>query len=99
MKLGYFKDETKSQPIKEVCVLKPKNVFLKPKNVYANENKKTAKGIKASVIQNLTHETYKNILLNSELLRHSQHEILSKGHTLRTILKNKISLTLFYDKK
>lgn len=71
-KLGCLKDETMSRPIKEVCVLKPKMYSYE----YGDENKKTAKGIKKSVVENLTHDSYKNVLLKNELLLHSQHQIL-----------------------
>lgn len=39
-KLGCFKDETSSKPIREICTLKPKMYY-----VYNEENKKTAKGV------------------------------------------------------
>ncbi|GFS36054.1 uncharacterized protein NPIL_344472 [Nephila pilipes] len=47
--LGYLKDETKGVPIKEFCALRPKMYSY----TFGKENKKTAKGTKKSVVQNV----------------------------------------------
>ncbi|XP_067126479.1 uncharacterized protein [Centruroides vittatus] len=94
-KLGYFKDETLSKPIIEFCSLKPKMYSY----IFDKQNKKTAKGIKKSVIKTFNHDKYKEVLFNTELLRHQQYGIKSKNHVVTTYLQNKISLSPFYDKK
>ena len=69
-----------------------------------NENNekdgKTAKGIKKNVIKNnITHEDYKNMLLNNEQLHHKMKTIRSQKHQLRSYETNKVSLSCFNDKR
>ncbi|GIY27470.1 uncharacterized protein CDAR_33571 [Caerostris darwini] len=93
--LGYLKDETKGVPIQEFCALRPKMYSY----VFGNENKKTAKGTKKTVVQNvLKHQLYLDILERDELMKNKQTSIISKNHIVSTIKQNKTSLCSFYDK-
>ncbi|GFS95528.1 uncharacterized protein NPIL_412791 [Nephila pilipes] len=93
--LGYLKDETKGVPIKEFCALRPKMYSY----TFGKENKKTAKGTKKSVVQNvLKHEMYLNVFKNDHLIKNKKSSIISKNHTVSTIQQNKTSLCSFYDK-
>lgn len=94
-KLGYFKDETKGIPIKEFCSLKPKMYSY----IFDDSQKSTAKGVKKSVLKNLTHNMYKNVLDEKKFKRCIQQQIISKKHDINTVLVNKKSLCAFYDKK
>lgn len=47
----------------------------------------------------MTFESYKNVLVNSAMIRNYQYSIISKKHELQTICQNKVSLSAFYDKK
>ncbi|GFR09162.1 uncharacterized protein TNCT_467521 [Trichonephila clavata] len=64
-----------------------------------NEYKKAAKGVRSSTLANITHMTYKSVLMEESKLRHMQYCILSKKHTLETVVQNKVSITAYYDKK
>ena len=46
----------------------------------------------------MTHNEYKNVLLNSKSLRHSANRIQSKDHRIGTYEVNKHSLSYFDDK-
>ncbi|GFQ69435.1 uncharacterized protein TNCT_189081 [Trichonephila clavata] len=62
--LGYLKDETKGIPITEFCALRPKMYSY----IFGKENKKTAKGTKKTVVQNiLHHDMYLNVLKKRSL--------------------------------
>lgn len=91
--LGYLKDETKGTPIREFCALRPKMYY-----VFGNNKKQTAKGTKKSVIKTFNHELYINILENDSLMKNKQTSIVSKNHSISTVLQNKTSLSSFYDK-
>lgn len=93
---GLMKDETKGNPIVEFVGLKPKMYSLK----YSNTAKKTAKGIKKSVIENeLTHEHYRNCLFNQKKIRSTMNMIRSKNHELYIESVNKVGLSPFCDKR
>lgn len=94
-KLGYLKDETASNIITEFVALKPKMYSVK----LESETKQTAKGVKKCVLASFTHDLYKNVLFNNDLQRHKEYHIVSKNHQLKTVLKNKISLSNYFDKK
>lgn len=89
---GLMKDETKGNPIVEFVGLKPKMYSLK----YRNTAKKTAKGIKKSVIENeLTHEHYRNCLFNQKKIRSTMNMIRSKNHELYIESVNKYQRVMF----
>ena len=67
--------------------------FLIPDN---SEHKK-AKGVNKNVAT-ISHNEYKDVLLNNKCLRHSMNKIQSKNHTIETYNSNKISLSYFDDK-
>lgn len=94
MKIGLLKDETSGIPVREICCLKCKMYSI----VFGNECKKTGKGVKNSVLKDLTHDTYVKTLENDLALRNNQYQILSKNYTLNTFCVNKISLSSFDDK-
>ena len=62
-----------------------------------SENKK-AKGRNRNVVATISHNVYKDFLLNEKCLRHSMNRIQSKIHRIGTYEINKISLSCFDDK-
>ena len=46
----------------------------------------------------ITHNEYKDVLLNNKCMRHSMNRIQSIDHRIRTYEINKISLSCFGDK-
>lgn len=60
--------------------------------------KKTAKGVKSSVLKTLHHDTYVQALKNEIFLKNSQTQIISKNHDVSTCVVNKTSLSSFDDK-
>ena len=94
-KLGYLKSESIA-PIRAFAGLKAKMYTY----ICADEtHKKTAKGVKKSSLKNVTFETYKEVLSNKSCLRQSQYSIVSKNHSLKTVIQNKVGLSAYYDKK
>ncbi|GFQ67616.1 uncharacterized protein TNCT_467241 [Trichonephila clavata] len=82
-KLGTLKNEI-CQPIREFIGIKPKMYSV----LYGeNEYKKAAKGVRSSTLANITHMTYKSVLMEESKLRHMQYCILSKKHTLETVVQ------------
>ena len=91
-----MKDETASVPIKEFVGLRSKMSSLK----VGNKEKKTAKGIKKSVIRSsLSHTAYRDVLLNESLTRSTMNLIRSARHKLFSITCNKLALSSFDDKR
>ena len=62
-----------------------------------NEHKK-AKGVNRNVVATISHNEYKDVLLNKKCLRHSMNIIQSKDRRTGTYETNKISLSCFDDK-
>ena len=62
-----------------------------------SENKK-AKGRNRNVVATISHNVYKDFLLNEKCLRHSMNRIQSKIHRIGTYEINKISLSCFDEK-
>ena len=60
-----------------------------------NSNHKKAKGVNKNVVATISHNKYKDVLLNKKLLRHLMNMIQSKDHKIGTYEINKISLSLF----
>ena len=52
-----------------------------------------------SVVATISHNKYKDVLLNNKSLKHSMNRIQSKDHKIETYKINKISLCCFDDKK
>ena len=62
-----------------------------------SENKK-AKGRNRNVIETISRNRYKDVLLNKKCLRHLMNRIQSKGQKIETYGISKISLSCFDDK-
>ena len=85
------KDETCGVAIKKFVGLKPKMYsFLVDKS----EHKK-AKCMNKNNVETISHNEYKDVLLNNQCIKHSMNRIHSKDHRLGTCEINKISLSCF----
>ena len=94
--LGKLKDECAGVPPTEFIGLRAKMYSL----LYDSKEKKTAKGIKKSVVKNaITHRDYKETLFQKESQTHSMTQIRSFGHQLYTVKMNKTSLSPYDDKR
>ena len=82
-----MKDETGGVTIKEFVGLKPKMYSFLVDD--SNEHKKT-KGMNKNVVATISHNEYKDVLLNNKCLRHSMNRIQSKDHRIGTYEINKI---------
>ena len=51
-----------------------------------------------NVVATISHNEYKDVLLNEKCLRHSMNRIQSKDHKIETYEMKKISLSCFNDK-
>ena len=86
------KDETADIAIEEFFVLKPNmHSYLEDDNSYY----KKVTSIKKNVVATISHNKYKNVLLNKKCLTPSMNRIQSKDHRIRTCGINKISLPCF----
>ena len=65
--------------------------------VDSSEHKK-AKGMNKNVVATISHNEYKDILLNKKYLRHLMNRIQSKDHKIGTYEIKKIYLTCLDDK-
>ena len=59
---------------------------------------KKQKGVNRNVVATISHNEYKDVLLNKKCLRHLMNRIQSKDHRIETYEINKISLTCVDDK-
>ena len=92
--IGKMKDKTGGVAIEEFVGLKPKMYsFL----VHNSEHEK-AKGVNRNVVVTISHNKYKDVLLNNKCIRHSMNRIQSKDHRIGIYEINKISLCCFDDK-
>ena len=90
--VGKMKDETAGVTIEEFFGLKPKTYsYLANSN---SENKK-ARDVNRNVVATISHNEYKDGLLNKKRLRHSMNRIQSKDDRIATYDINKISLSCF----
>lgn len=72
-----MKDECGEAPIQEFIGLRPKMYSL----LYDGQEKKTAKGVKKSVIEkDLEHESYKQALFDHSSMKQSLNMIRSVNH-------------------
>ena len=95
--IGKFKDEAAGMPIVEFIGLRSKMYSYVKDN---GKNEKTAKGVRKYVIKkNITHENYKDCLLNRKQILHSMRTIRSECHQTGSYQLNKISLSCFDDKR
>jgi len=96
--LGYLKDEMNSKIINEFIGLKAKLYSIKYGD--KSEYKSKAKGLQKSVLNKyITHEHYKNVLLNNNIYSTKMHRIQSKFHKIETIELNKLIFTPIDDKR
>ena len=92
---GKMKDETGGIFIDKFVGLKPEIYsFL----VDDNSKRKKAKDVNRNAIPTISHNKYKDVLLNDKLIRHSMNRIKRKDHRIGTYETNKISLSFFDDK-
>lgn len=91
-----MKDETAGVPIKEFVGLRSKMYSLS----VGGKDKKTAKGIKKSVVRKgLNHATYRDVLLNERVTHASMNLIRSYQHQLFSIASRKLALSSYDDKR
>ena len=90
-----MKDKTAGVAIEEFDGLKPKMYSYL---VDDDSEHKNAKGVNKDVVATISHNEYKDVLLNKKCLRHSMNRIESKGHGIGTYEINKVSLSCFDDK-
>ena len=64
--------------------------------IIPSEHKKE-NSINKNIVAIISHNEYKDVLLNKKCLRHSINRIQSKDHRIRTYEINKISLPCFDD--
>ena len=96
-KPGLFKDEMGGQIIDEFCGLRSKMYSILN---YNGENKKTANGIPGQVKNDqITHEDYRNSLINQQVRYHLATKIMQKNHNLHTVDFAKRSLNPYNDKR
>ena len=91
--VGKQKDETEGAAIGKFVELKPKMYSF----LVVDDSK--AKGVNENVVQTISHNKYKNVLLNKNCLRHLMNRIQSKNHGIGTYEINKISFSCFDEKK
>ena len=76
-----MKGETSSIAIEEFGELKAKMyLFL----IDGNSEHKKAKGVNRNTVATISHNKYRNVLLNNKCLRHSVNGIQIKDHRIRT---------------
>ena len=92
---GKMKDKTAGVAIEEFAGLK-QEMYLYLIN--DDSEHKKANGVNRNVVTTVSHNEYKDVLLNNNCLRHSMNEIQSKDHRMGTYEINKISLPCFDDK-
>ena len=90
-----MKNETAGVAIEEFVELKLKMYLYL---VNDNSEHKKAKGVNRNAVTAISHNEYKDVLLNKKYLKHSMNRIQSKDHEIGTYEINKISLSCFDDK-
>ena len=91
-----MKDETAGTPIQEFVGLRSKMYSLRVSGI----EKKTAKGIKKSVIKkDLSHAAYRDVLLNEEVTSATMNLIRSYRHELFSITSRKLALSSYDDNR
>ena len=86
-----MKDETGGIVTEEFVGLKLKMYSF----LIDNSQHKNTKGENRNVVATITHNEYKDVLLNNKCIRHSMNRIRSKDHRTGTYEINKISLSCF----
>ena len=78
-----------------MCWIETKDVFVFGGRI--GEHKK-AKSVNKNVGATISHDEYKNVLLNKKCLRHSMNRIQSKDHRAAAYEMNKINFSCFDNK-
>ena len=95
--IGKMKDEAGGRTITEFVGLRSKMYSCIKED---GTGGKTVKRVKKNVIKNvIKHENYKDILFNSQQLRHNMKTIRSVNHQLGGYVINKLSLSCFDDER
>ena len=94
-KIGAFKDEIGGELIYEFVGLRPKLYSIQG---YV-QRKQAAKGIQKSIANSITHQAFKNTLLQKTTKSVQTMRIESQKHLVQTIQVNKIALSPFDDKR
>ena len=81
--VGKMKDETAGIKLEEFVGLKPKMYSYL---VDDNSEHKKAKGVNKNIVAIISHNEYKDVLLNKKCLRHSVNRSQSKDHKIRNLL-------------
>ena len=90
-----MKDETNGVVIKEFLGWKPKMYSYLLDD---NSKHKKAKSVNRNVVTTISHNDYKDVLLNKECLRHSIDRIQNRDHKIKAYEIKKISLSWFDNK-
>ena len=88
--IGKMKDETGGVTIEKFVGLKAYSFLVDEKNEHIK-----AKGVNKNVVATMSHNEYKDVLLNNKCWRHPMNKIRSKDHRIGTYEINKFSLTCF----
>ena len=90
--VGKMKDKTGGGAIEKFVGLKPKMYSL---FVDDNSKHKKPKDVNKNVVETISHNEYKHVLLNQKCLRYLMNGIQSKNHRIGTYEMNKIYLSCF----
>ena len=78
--IGKMKHETRGVGLEEFVGLKPKIYSL----LVDNSEHKKVKGVNKNVVAVISHNDYKDVLLNKKCIRHSMNRIQSNDHRIGT---------------
>ena len=93
--VGKMKDEITGVAVKEMFRLKPEMYSF---SVEGSIEHRKAKGINKNVVATISHDEYKDLLLNNKCLRYSINRIQNKNLKIGTYEINQIYLSCFDDK-
>jgi hypothetical protein len=94
--VGKMKDETDGIPIVEFCGIRSKMYSTLLDN---EKEKKTAKGIPKKIMEKkLSHQKYKDCIMNEEKQSVDVYNLKSSNHVVKTVKLNKTSLCCYDDK-
>ena len=79
--VGKIEDETVDVATEEFVGLKQKMYLYL---VDGNSKHKKAKGVNKNVVATISHNEYRDVLLNMKCLRHSMYRVQSKDHRIGT---------------
>ena len=93
--VGKMKDETAGVSIEELLKLKSKMYLYL---VDDDSEHRKSKCVNKNVVATISHNEYKDVLLNKKCLKHSINRTQNKDHRIGTYEINKISFSCFDDK-